>query len=496
MAEKTVYIIDLNDKVTGKLKGVQNEAKKTDSAFQGIGNTINLLGIGVGIGTLGTLAKGIYDITSAAEQTRIQFEVMLGSASKADTMIRQIREFAAATPFETQDLEQATSTMLGFGIAAEDIMPNIKMLGDVAGGNADKFGRIVYAFSQVSATGRLMGQDLLQLINAGFNPLQTISEKTGIKLSVLKKKMEDGAISAEMVKGAFQIETSEGGRFFGMMEKQSQTLAGRMGTLVDNIKMVGLEMGNTAQGGMKQFVEYGIQAVDVVKDTAWTDFFSALGDSVLLFKGFGEFFAKFGEFGNSMFGLQYVIDTVTVSVRSMLFVVTGIFNTWEAIALTIRSIPSFLGGNFEGGAKYLDAAGLKISQINKNFNGITDFEGGRGFGESENNATTRGGTKRGFDPNSFKGYLTEGAGVDYKKLYDDLLTGKTGKNTKQGAGGMTLNESKNGSTVITFNIDTFQKNEFSKDGTNINNNMVKDFLDQMARGLGVVLNDAAIIAKQ
>jgi hypothetical protein len=86
--------------------------------------------------------------------------------------------------------------------------------------------------------------------------------------------------------------------------------------------------------------------------------------------------------------------------------------------------------------------------------------------------------------------------VDYKKLYDDLLTGKTGKNTKQGAGGMTLNESKNGSTVITFNIDTFQKNEFSKDGTNINNNMVKDFLDQMARGLGVVLNDAAIIAKQ
>jgi hypothetical protein len=81
-------------------------------------------------------------------------------------------------------------------------------------------------------------------------------------------------------------------------------------------------------------------------------------------------------------------------------------------------------------------------------------------------------------------------------LFAPKNTTETGKTKKQGAGGLTLNESKNGSTVITFNIDTFQKNEFSKDGTNINNNMVKDFLDQMARGLGVVLNDAAIIAKQ
>jgi tape measure domain-containing protein len=493
MAEKTVYIIDLNDKVTSKLKGVQNEAKKTDSAFSGINSTLGALGIGVGIGSLGALAKGIYDITSAAEQTRIQFEVMLGSASKADTMIKQIREFAAATPFETQDLEQATSTMLGFGIAAEDIMPNIKMLGDVAGGNSDKFSRIVYAFSQVSATGRLMGQDLLQLINAGFNPLQTISEKTGIKLSVLKKQMEDGAISAEMVKGAFQIETSEGGRFFGMMEKQSQTLAGRMGTLVDNIKMVGLSMGETAQGGMKQFVEFGIQAVDVISHSSWTDFFSALGNSVLMFKGASEFFGKFGEFGDSMLGLQHIIDGVTVALRGVLFVFTTIYNTAEALAQVIGGMVLFTMGDFERGAKALESAMTNMSNIKNNFNGLTEFEGGRGFGKKG-----KGLGEGVVDVTGKKGIL---AGIpkgetDYKKLYESLYNEKATKTKKSTAGGLTLNESKNGSTVITFNIDTFQKNEFSKDGTNINNNMVKDFLDQMARGLGVVLNDAAIVAKQ
>jgi tape measure domain-containing protein len=410
-------------------------------------------------------------------------------------MIKQIREFAAATPFETQDLEQATSTMLGFGIAAEDIMPNIKMLGDVSGGNADKFSRITYAFSQISATGRLMGQDLLQLINAGFNPLQSISEKTGIKLSVLKKKMEDGAISAEMVKGAFQMETSEGGRFFGMMEKQSQTLAGRMGTLVDNIKMVGLSMGETAQGGMKQFVEFGIQAVDVISHIAWKDFFSILGETTLIFKGFSEFFSKFGEFGGSILGLQTGIDTVTVALRSMLFVFTSIWNTAEAIAQVIGGMVMFTMGDSEGGAKALEEAMARMTNIKNNALGITDFEGGRSFGGGEDNRLERRKRSRGFDPTLFKGYVGGGE-TDYEKLYKDLLIDKAGKTTKQGAGGLTLNESKNGSTVITFNIDTFQKNEFSKDGTNINNNMVKDFLDQMARGLGVVLNDAAIIAKQ
>jgi tape measure domain-containing protein len=492
MAEKTVYIIDLNDKVTSKLKGVQQEAKKTDSAFSGINSTLGALGIGVGIGSLGALAKGIYDITSAAEQTRIQFEVMLGSASKADTMIKQIREFAAATPFETQDLEQATSTMLGFGIAAEDIMPNIKMLGDVSGGNADKFSRITYAFSQISATGRLMGQDLLQLINAGFNPLQSISEKTGIKLSVLKKKMEDGAISAEMVKGAFQMETSEGGRFFGMMEKQSQTLAGRMGTLVDNIKMVGLSMGETAQGGMKQFVEFGIQAVDVIRNTSWVDFFNALGSTYDMFKGFGDLFSGFSETG---IGLAHIIDGITVSLRSVHLVFSAIYNTVEALILSLQGLWQVMLFDFDGAAKSFDSAGTRMLNIKNGFTGLLDFEDGRSFGQSKSGT---GGVSKGIGDVSKKGILAgvKGAEDPYKKLYESLFNEKATKTKKQGAGGLTLNESKNGSTVITFNIDTFQKNEFSKDGTNINNNMVKDFLDQMARGLGVVLNDAAIIAKQ
>lgn len=92
-------------------------------------------------------------------------------------------------------------------------------------GNADRFQHLALAFAQVSAAGKLTGQDLLQMVNAGFNPLQEISKKTGKSISELKDDMADGAISVKMVEDAMKGATSEGGRFFGGMEKASKTFS-------------------------------------------------------------------------------------------------------------------------------------------------------------------------------------------------------------------------------------------------------------------------------
>jgi tape measure domain-containing protein len=108
------------------------------------------------------------------------------------------------------------------------------MLGDVSMGNKERFQSLNLAFSQVQSTGRLMGQDLLQMVQQGFNPLQIISEKTGRTMVSLKKDMENGAISAGMVTEAFRNATSEGGRFYGAMDRQSQTVTGRISTLKDS----------------------------------------------------------------------------------------------------------------------------------------------------------------------------------------------------------------------------------------------------------------------
>lgn len=92
--------------------------------------------------------------------------------------------------------------MLGFGIESDKVMGYLKALGDISMGDSERFQSLALAFSQMSATGKLMGQDLLQMINAGFNPLKVISEETGKSIGELKDEMSQGKISAEMVQKA------------------------------------------------------------------------------------------------------------------------------------------------------------------------------------------------------------------------------------------------------------------------------------------------------
>ncbi len=180
-------------------------------------------------------AKAGINFNSSMENASASFTTMLGSAEKAQGLLSDIKEFAEKTPFEMTGLNESAKMMMAFGIESENIMGNLKMLGDIAMGDADKLRGLSYSFSQISSLGRLTGQDLLQMINAGFNPLQIIAEQTGAEMKDLKKAMEEGAIGADMVTAAMEIATSEGGRFFNSMEKASTTFSGRMSTLMDTI---------------------------------------------------------------------------------------------------------------------------------------------------------------------------------------------------------------------------------------------------------------------
>lgn len=170
-----------------------------------------------------------------SEMQKTSFEVLLGSQEAAKGLIDDIAEYAKKTPFEKMGLGDAAKTMLGFGIAQERVMPTLAAIGDVAMGNKDKMSSLTLAYSQMSATGRLMGQDLNQMINAGFNPLGEMSKKTGKSIGELKKEMEAGNISSKMVEDAFISATSAGGQFYGMADKMSTTLGGRWSTFMDSV---------------------------------------------------------------------------------------------------------------------------------------------------------------------------------------------------------------------------------------------------------------------
>lgn len=191
-------------------------------------------GLAIGAGfTL--LAKTGLDAAMTMESLNAQFKVMTGSAEQSAELLADISDFAAKTPFSKLGLADAGKTLMAFGIEAEKVVPTLRMLGDVAGADQNKLKGLALVFGQIQSTGRLTGQDLLQLINQGFNPLTEISKQTGISVAKLKDAMAQGAISADMVTAAFQSATSEGGLFYKNLEAQSQTLAGKLSTLKDNV---------------------------------------------------------------------------------------------------------------------------------------------------------------------------------------------------------------------------------------------------------------------
>lgn len=174
-------------------------------------------------------------------------ETMVGK-DMAGQLIPQIKELAKISPLTTSDMVGAEKMMLGFNIQAEDTIKYLKALSDISMGESSKFNSLTLAFSQMSAAGKLMGQDLNQMINAGFNPLQQISEKTGKSIATLKEEMSKGAISAEMVQQAFIDATSAGGRFYQMSENASKTINGQLSMMQDSIDTVFNELGTKSEG--------------------------------------------------------------------------------------------------------------------------------------------------------------------------------------------------------------------------------------------------------
>ena len=189
------------------------------------------------------IASGIGAVTKLgmeAETTATAFEVLVGSEEKAAGLLKQLDKFAADTPFNKLQLTQNAQQMMNFGVASDKVMGYLSQLGDISGGNAERFTSLSLVFGQVSASGKLMGQDLLQFINAGFNPLKELQAMTGKSYKELQELMSKGEITFDHVAAAMANATGEGGKFHGMMEKQSQTLGGRWSTTIDTIQQKAL----------------------------------------------------------------------------------------------------------------------------------------------------------------------------------------------------------------------------------------------------------------
>lgn len=213
-----------------------------------------MLGIIGGATALKSLASQIVRVRGEFQSMQTAIETMVGK-DVASGLMAQLKEMAKISPLTLTDMVDAEKMMLGFNIQAEDTVRYLQALSDISMGDSVKFKSLTLAFSQMSAAGKLMGSDLNQMINAGFNPLQIISEKTGKSISTLKDEMSKGAVSAEMVQQAFIDATSAGGKFYQMSENASKTINGQLSMMQDALDNAFNEMGQASEGVIMEGIQ-------------------------------------------------------------------------------------------------------------------------------------------------------------------------------------------------------------------------------------------------
>ena len=236
------FIIDIAAKgdkaVINKISAIQDKMGGADAAATRLANTtggklrqafMSLPGAQFFSSPIVALSAGIGVVTRLgmeAEKTSTAFRVLAGSEETSTKLLGQLNKYADETVWNRPEITEAAKTMMGFGVSTETVYQDLKMLGDVAMGDKNKLQSLALVFGQISSAGKLQGQDLLQLINAGYNPLLDISELTGKSVATLKEEMSKGAISADLVRQAFQKATGPGGRFNGMIDQLANTAPG------------------------------------------------------------------------------------------------------------------------------------------------------------------------------------------------------------------------------------------------------------------------------
>ena len=209
------------------------------------------------------LASRIISVRAEFESMETSLKVLLGgNEERLNNIMGQIKEYALASPLNTKDMVGAVQMMTSFGIEAEKSIDYLKAIGDISMGDTGKFNSLALAFSQMSSAGKLMGQDLMQMVNQGFNPLEEIARKTGKSIGELKNEMSKGAITSKMVQDAFISATSAGGKFYGMASEGAKTLNGQISMLQESFDNMFNEIGSKGEGVVMSAVKAATYLVE------------------------------------------------------------------------------------------------------------------------------------------------------------------------------------------------------------------------------------------
>jgi tape measure domain-containing protein len=234
------------DRAVDGLRQTVRAADDAGKSFRAMGETLTKTGTAMSVGItapLGAVAALGLSFDAMGEQAQVAFTKMLGSGEQATAFLNQLKDFAAATPFEFPDLQESAKRLLAMGFAAKDVVPMLTDVGDAVagvGGSKEVLNGVVLALGQMQAKGKVSAEEMNQLAERGIPAWKYVADAIGTDIPTAMKKAEAGAIAADVaikaIRGGMQQD------FGGMMAEQSQTMLG----VISTIKDVGTQMAGTA----------------------------------------------------------------------------------------------------------------------------------------------------------------------------------------------------------------------------------------------------------
>ena len=353
-------VLQLNDAIDQTIGNV----KTATSLFDNLGK--KAFNFDVITNTVSKVSQAFQSVVGTSldfEQQQANLRTLLNGDSEAtERLVGQIREYGKATVYSRGGLIEAQKTMMAFGLDADFAFGKLKNIGDIALGDEQKMQSLALAFSQMSSTGKLMGQDFNQMVNAGFNPLEVISQKTGKSMAELKEEMGEGAISADMVAQAFEWATEEGGLFYQGAETAAETTAGKIAKMNDTIDDLKVKLFEATGGATAWIAEIGNMIVPISQmyplvtgvfkgikgGIGWC--ITGVKNLILAIKTAGGFFPWLKGIAITAFkGISTAIASIPIA-------------GWIAIAVTaITGLVSYLYIKFEGVRNFLEGIGSLIA---------------------------------------------------------------------------------------------------------------------------------------
>lgn len=190
----------------------------------------------------------IIDIRTEFENLDVAFTTILKSKEKADTLMSEVVEFAATTPFGLTEVAKATKQLLAYGFAAGDIKDELTTLGDLAAGVSQPVGEIAYLYGTLKTQGRAYAMDIRQFTGRGIPIIQGLADVFKVTTGEVMGLVEAGKVGFPEVQQAFQNMTGAGGAFYDLMAKQSATTGGRISNLKDQIDLMYNSFGEANSG--------------------------------------------------------------------------------------------------------------------------------------------------------------------------------------------------------------------------------------------------------